>query len=61
MDKIFIHLYFNPNGSCGSINLAPYSLQGAKVLLGGKRHSLGMTFYEPTVITDVKNEMLISR
>ncbi|KAK9266679.1 hypothetical protein L1049_005515 [Liquidambar formosana] len=35
--------------------------KGAKVLLGGKRHSLGMTFYEPTVIGDVKNEMLISR
>ncbi|KAG9146797.1 hypothetical protein Leryth_005124 [Lithospermum erythrorhizon] len=35
--------------------------KGAKVLLGGKRHSLGMTFYEPTVMTDVKSEMLISR
>lgn len=35
--------------------------KGAKVLLGGKRHSFGMTFYEPTVITDVKSEMLISR
>ncbi|XP_027172453.1 succinate-semialdehyde dehydrogenase, mitochondrial [Coffea eugenioides] len=35
--------------------------KGAKVILGGKRHSLGMTFYEPTVISDVKNEMLISR
>jgi succinate-semialdehyde dehydrogenase len=35
--------------------------KGAKVLLGGKRHGLGMTFYEPTIITEVKNEMLISR
>ncbi|XP_047315333.1 succinate-semialdehyde dehydrogenase, mitochondrial [Impatiens glandulifera] len=35
--------------------------KGAKILVGGKRHSLGMTFYEPTVVTDVKNEMLISR
>ncbi|XP_052206645.1 succinate-semialdehyde dehydrogenase, mitochondrial [Diospyros lotus] len=35
--------------------------KGAKVILGGKRHSLGMTFYEPTVITDVKSDMLISR
>ncbi|KAL7592383.1 hypothetical protein Lser_V15G35384 [Lactuca serriola] len=34
--------------------------KGAKVLLGGKRHSLGMTFYEPTVIGDVKNDMLIA-
>ncbi|GKV29495.1 hypothetical protein SLEP1_g38421 [Rubroshorea leprosula] len=35
--------------------------KGAKVLLGGKRHSLGFTFYEPTVVTDVKNEMLIAK
>lgn len=35
--------------------------KGAKVILGGKRHSLGSTFYEPTVITDVDNEMDISR
>ncbi|XP_058072251.1 succinate-semialdehyde dehydrogenase, mitochondrial isoform X1 [Magnolia sinica] len=35
--------------------------KGAKVMLGGKRHSLGMTFYEPTVLTDVNSEMLVSR
>ncbi|KAK9070613.1 hypothetical protein SSX86_011015 [Deinandra increscens subsp. villosa] len=35
--------------------------KGAKVLVGGKRHSLGFTFYEPTVISDVTNEMLIAR
>ncbi|CAK7326038.1 unnamed protein product [Dovyalis caffra] len=35
--------------------------QGAKVLLGGKRHSLGMTFYEPTVISNVTETMLLSR
>ncbi|XP_059664777.1 succinate-semialdehyde dehydrogenase, mitochondrial [Cornus florida] len=35
--------------------------KGAKVLLGGKRHDLGRTFYEPTVLTDVKSDMLISR
>ncbi|XP_043687975.1 succinate-semialdehyde dehydrogenase, mitochondrial-like, partial [Telopea speciosissima] len=35
--------------------------RGAKVMLGGKRHSLGMTFYEPTVISDVNSEMLLSR
>lgn len=35
--------------------------KGAKVLVGGKRHSLGMTFYQPTVISDVKSEMLLSR
>lgn len=35
--------------------------KGAKVLVGGKRHSLGMTFYEPTVVTGVNSEMLLSR
>ncbi|KAJ0501071.1 putative succinate-semialdehyde dehydrogenase (NAD(+)) [Helianthus annuus] len=35
--------------------------QGAKVVVGGKRHNLGLTFYEPTIISDVKNEMLIAR
>ncbi|XWS10483.1 hypothetical protein CRYUN_Cryun39dG0083600 [Craigia yunnanensis] len=35
--------------------------KGAKVILGGKRHSLGMTFYEPTVVTDVRSEMLLAR
>ncbi|GMH10648.1 hypothetical protein Nepgr_012489 [Nepenthes gracilis] len=35
--------------------------KGAKVVLGGKRHSLGKTFYEPTIVTNVRSEMLISR
>lgn len=35
--------------------------KGAKVLLGGKRHSLGGTFYEPTVITNATRDMLIFR
>ncbi|KAL8106990.1 succinate-semialdehyde dehydrogenase, mitochondrial-like [Apium graveolens] len=35
--------------------------KGAEVLLGGKRHGLGFTFYEPTVISNVNNEMRISR
>ncbi|XP_050227145.1 succinate-semialdehyde dehydrogenase, mitochondrial isoform X2 [Mercurialis annua] len=35
--------------------------KGAKILLGGKRHSLGRTFYEPTVISDVKSDMVLSR
>ncbi|KAL2897365.1 Succinate-semialdehyde dehydrogenase mitochondrial [Bienertia sinuspersici] len=34
---------------------------GAKVLLGGRRHRLGMTFYEPTVMTDIKSDMRLSR
>ncbi|KAK9131613.1 hypothetical protein Scep_011141 [Stephania cephalantha] len=35
--------------------------KGAKIQLGGQRHSLGMTFYEPTVVSNVNSEMLLSR
>ncbi|MEO8674712.1 MAG: NAD-dependent succinate-semialdehyde dehydrogenase [Casimicrobiaceae bacterium] len=34
---------------------------GAKVTTGGKRHALGGTFYEPTVLTGVTPEMKIFR
>ena len=35
--------------------------KGGKVIAGGKRHALGGTFYEPTVIRDVTTSMLIAR
>jgi succinate-semialdehyde dehydrogenase/glutarate-semialdehyde dehydrogenase len=35
--------------------------KGAKVLLGGKRHALGGTFYEPTIIANVTRDMLVAR
>ncbi|KAL5731271.1 succinate-semialdehyde dehydrogenase (NAD(+)) [Ranunculus cassubicifolius] len=35
--------------------------KGAQVKVGGKRHSLGMTFYEPTVVSNVNSEMLLSK
>ena len=35
--------------------------QGAKVAVGGHRHPLGRTFFEPTVVADVRPEMAISR
>jgi succinate-semialdehyde dehydrogenase/glutarate-semialdehyde dehydrogenase len=35
--------------------------KGARVLLGGKRHSLGGTFFEPTVLADVTSKMKIAR
>jgi succinate-semialdehyde dehydrogenase/glutarate-semialdehyde dehydrogenase len=35
--------------------------QGAHIALGGKRHALGGTFYEPTVLTGVTNTMLMAR
>src|SRR5271155_4485386 len=34
--------------------------KGAHIALGGKRHALGGTFYEPTVITDTKPSMLLA-
>jgi succinate-semialdehyde dehydrogenase/glutarate-semialdehyde dehydrogenase len=35
--------------------------KGAKVAAGGKRHSLGGTFFEPTILTGVTTEMLVAR
>lgn len=35
--------------------------RGARVLIGGKRHVLGGTFYEPTVLTDVTPEMRLAQ
>jgi succinate-semialdehyde dehydrogenase/glutarate-semialdehyde dehydrogenase len=33
---------------------------GARVLLGGKRHALGQTFFEPTVLANVTPEMKVT-
>jgi succinate-semialdehyde dehydrogenase/glutarate-semialdehyde dehydrogenase len=35
--------------------------QGAKVIVGGKRHALGGLFFEPTVLTNVKTSMKVTR
>jgi len=35
--------------------------KGARVLTGGKRHSLGQSFFEPTVLADVTPSMLVAR
>jgi succinate-semialdehyde dehydrogenase/glutarate-semialdehyde dehydrogenase len=35
--------------------------KGARIAVGGQRHSLGGTFFEPTVITHVKPHMLVAR
>ena len=35
--------------------------KGARVLLGGKRHALGQTFFEPTVLADVTPKMKVAR
>jgi succinate-semialdehyde dehydrogenase/glutarate-semialdehyde dehydrogenase len=34
---------------------------GAKIVLGGKRHALGGSFFEPTIVTGVTSEMKVAR
>jgi succinate-semialdehyde dehydrogenase/glutarate-semialdehyde dehydrogenase len=40
-------------------HIADATAHGARVLYGGKRHSLGGNFFEPTVLTDVTPDMKI--
>ena len=43
-------------------NLVDDAIQsGAKLIIGGKRHELGSTFFEPTILTDVSTSMSISK
>ncbi len=35
--------------------------KGARVVTGGKRHALGGSFFEPTVLADVSPDMLVAR
>ncbi|ROL69147.1 succinate-semialdehyde dehydrogenase (NADP(+)) [Pseudomonas chlororaphis] len=35
--------------------------KGAKLLCGGRRHALGGTFFEPTILTDASSDMLIAQ
>src|SRR6202043_3859162 len=35
--------------------------KGAKVVIGGKRHALGGSFFEPTVLSGVTTDMVITR
>jgi len=42
-------------------HLADAKARGAKVAIGGARHALGGTFYEPTVLTGVTPDMQIFR
>jgi len=35
--------------------------KGARLLTGGKRHALGGTFFEPTLLADVTPEMIVAR
>ena len=42
-------------------HIADAVAKGARVVLGGKRHSLGGTFFEPTILSDVTDDMLVAR
>jgi succinate-semialdehyde dehydrogenase/glutarate-semialdehyde dehydrogenase len=42
-------------------HIADAVAKGATIALGGKRHALGGSFFEPTVITGVTAEMLVAR
>jgi len=35
--------------------------KGASVILGGKRHSLGGRFFEPTILTNVTASMALAK
>ena len=42
-------------------HIADAVAKGAKVAFGGKRHALGGTFFEPTILTDVTPAMAVAR
>jgi succinate-semialdehyde dehydrogenase/glutarate-semialdehyde dehydrogenase len=42
-------------------HVADAKARGAKIAVGGKRHALGGTFYEPTVLTGVTRAMTLAR
>lgn len=41
-------------------HIADATSKGASIVTGGKRHELGGTFFEPTVLKDVTREMLVA-
>ncbi|HIJ82332.1 MAG TPA: NADP-dependent succinate-semialdehyde dehydrogenase [Desulfuromonadales bacterium] len=42
-------------------HIADAVTKGATIALGGKRHALGGSFFEPTIITDVTPQMLVAK
>ncbi len=42
-------------------HIADALAKGAAIAAGGKRHALGGTFFEPTVLTNVKPDMMVAR
>ncbi len=41
-------------------HIADATAKGAKVVSGGKRHALGGSFFEPTILTGVTSDMLVT-
>ena len=41
-------------------HIADATERGAKVVMGGQAHALGGTFFEPTILTDVTQDMLVA-
>ena len=42
-------------------HIADATSKGARVVAGGKRHPLGRTFFEPTILADVTTQMKVAR
>jgi succinate-semialdehyde dehydrogenase/glutarate-semialdehyde dehydrogenase len=42
-------------------HIADAKSKGAQIAYGGKRHALGGTFYEPTILTGVTTDMMVAR
>ncbi|MEX2009796.1 MAG: aldehyde dehydrogenase family protein, partial [Dongiaceae bacterium] len=42
-------------------HIADALAKGARVVAGGKRHALGGTFFEPTILVDVTPDMMVAR
>ncbi len=42
-------------------HIADATSKGAKVMVGGKRHELGGSFFEPTILTGVTTDMAVAR
>ncbi len=41
-------------------HIADATAKGARLVLGGKRHALGGTFFEPTVLAEVTSDMVVT-
>ena len=42
-------------------HIADATAKGARIIVGGKRHALGGTFFEPTILADVTPAMAVAR